>query len=210
MASLVGFREQRILIPSYRADGVIASATAPQLILPSAAPRSSVLLQNTSSSNMWIEFGSGRAKATISNGVVTSIAVTNAGFGFSYAPRIILLGGSNHQNGLNLGLGLPGQEAPSNIATAVCVMTGTAPNMSIASITVTNGGSGYSAAPYVQILNDPNDSYGAANPYNAGAGVGFELYPGQSLYEAHSIVCTDAIAVFCATVSATYFCRYTV
>ena len=93
---------------------------------------------------MWLEFGPARAKATVTNGVVTSIAVANAGFGYSYAPRIKILGGSIKGDGLNLSNGYPGTDSPSNIATAHCVMTGSAPNMTIASIVVDNGGAGYS------------------------------------------------------------------
>ena len=91
---------------------------------------------------MWYTFGSARAYATLTNGVVTSVTVVNAGFGFTYAPLIEFLGGGNKlRNSTNLGLGQPGgQDAPSNTAQAHCVMTGSAPNMSVASIVVDNGG----------------------------------------------------------------------
>ena len=88
MARVVGFTEQQNLTPVYRADGTVAAGGTAQLILPRAAPRSSILLQNTSASDtLYFEFGCARAKATVSNGKVTAITVTNAGFGFTYALR---------------------------------------------------------------------------------------------------------------------------
>lgn len=210
MAALPGFRGQTNLIPSFRFDGSITSGSAPQLILPSEGPRASLSIQNTSAANMWLEFGPARAAATVSNGVVTSVAVTNAGFGYSYPPIIMFLGGGIHSNGLNLSSGYPGQKAPNNVARAHCVMTGTAPNMSIASIVVDNGGSGYSndsrAAPYVQIMNSPNDVFGCAVP---SVGVGYLLQSQAVFYESYSIVPTDQIAVFCATPGSTFVCRIT-
>ena len=213
MAALPNFRGQSALIPKFNFDGSIASATAPQLILPQAAPRSSFSFQNASSAVLWLQFGPATAKATVTNGVVTSIAVVNGGFGYSYAPRVKLLGGGTKNNGLNLGSGYPGSDSPSNIATAHCVMTGSAPNMSIASIVVDNGGAGYSndsrAAPYVQLINDPNDEFGCANPYNSGAGSGYQVAAGASFYEAYSVVATDAVAVWGGTLGQTYVCRVT-
>jgi hypothetical protein len=203
----VGVAEQQILTPTFRADGVLAAGGTPQLVLPHAAPRSSVLIQNTSASDtLTFEFGSARATATITSGVVTSVTVTNAGFGFTYPPIIWFLGGGKHRNGAFLGLGYPNQPSPANFAVAHCVMTGAAGAMSVASIAIDNGGSNYVTAPYVQIMNDPNDPIGAALP---SATSGFQLYPGQSLYEAHSIVTTDQISVYGATTGDSWFCRFT-
>lgn len=196
--------------PGYRADGSIASASLPQLILPSSLSRSSLLLQNTSSAIMWVEMGSARAHATITGGVVTSITIDNAGFNFTKPPVIELLGGGNAGNSTYLGLGQPGAPSPNSQLTpgrpakAHAVLSGGVVN----SIVVDDGGAGYAIAPYVFIINSDLDPYGCADP-SANSGSGFQLYPGQSLYEAHSVVVTDPIALFCATISSSYFCRYT-
>ena len=203
MARVVGFTEQQNLTPVYRADGTIAAGGTPQLILPRAAPRSSILLQNTSGTDtLYFEFGCARAKATVSGGVVTAITVTNAGFGFTYPPIVRFLGGGNASNGRDLGVGYPNQLAPSNYATAHCVLSSGA----ISSIVIDNPGSGYDCAPYVQLLNDANDNNGAAVP---SATSGFKLAPGASLYQAYNVVTTDAIAVYGATTGNSWFCQYT-
>ena len=203
MARVVGFTEQQVLTPVYRADGTIATGGTPQLVLPRAAPRSSVLIQNTSTSDtLTFEFGCARAKATVTNGKVTAITVTNAGFGFTYAPRVLFLGGGNPANGLDLGVGYPNQYAPSDYAAAHCVLSGG----SISSIVIDDGGSGYDCAPYVQLLNDPNDNYGCAVP---SATSGYKLAPGASLYQAYNVVTTDAISVYGATTGDSWFCQYT-
>ena len=125
MARVVGFTEQQVLTPTYRADGAVTTGGTPQLILPRAAPRSSILIQNTSTSDtITLEFGCARATATVTNGMVTAITVTNAGFGFTYAPSVHFLGGGNMSNGRDLGVGYPNQLAPSNYASAHCVMSG--------------------------------------------------------------------------------------
>ena len=203
MARVVGFTEQQNLTPVYRADGTVAAGGTAQLILPRAAPRSSIIIQNTSTSDtITLEFGCARATATVTNGKVTAITVTNAGFGFTYAPSVHFLGGGNMYNGRDLGLGYPNQLAPSNFATAHCVLS----NGSISSIVIDNPGAGYDCAPYVLLLNDPNDNYGAAAP---SATSGFKLNPGQWLQQDSSIVHTDAVAVYGATTGDSWFCQYT-
>ena len=206
-----GIGEQIVSINGYRADGTIASNSAPQLILPNAAPRSSVLLQNASDTVMYFEFGSARASATITNGVVTSCTVLNAGFGFTYAPLVQFVGGGSNGNGRNLGVGYPSQISPSNTATAQCVMTSDgygAGKSKVSSITITNGGANYATAPYVRLINDPNDAFGCADP-SLSSGTGLVLYPGQSIYEAHSVVTTDPVSVWCSATGKKFFCRYT-
>lgn len=203
MARIVGFSEQQVLTPVYRADGTIATGGTPQLILPRAAPRSSVLIQNTSASDsIFIEFGSARATATVSGGKVTNITITNAGFGYTYAPVVRFLGGGNILNGRDLGLGYPDQYSPSNVATAHCVLSGG----TISSIVIDNAGSGYDCAPYVQLLNDPNDNYGCAAPSTTS---GYKLTAGSSIYQAYNIVTTDAIAVYGPNGGNSWFCQYT-
>ena len=203
MARVVGFTEQQNLTPVYRADGTVAAGGTAQLILPRAAPRSSIIIQNTSTSDtITLEFGCARATATVTNGKVTAITVTNAGFGYTYPPSVHFLGGGNMSNGRDLGVGYPNQLAPSNYASAHCVMSGG----SISSIVIDNPGSGYDCAPYVQLLNDPNDNYGAAAP---SATSGYKLAPNAVFRESYNVVTTDAIAVYGATTGDSWFCQYT-
>jgi hypothetical protein len=203
MARVVGFTEQQNLTPVYRADGSIAAGGTPQLILPRAAPRSSIIIQNTSTTNtIYLEFGCARATATVSGGKVTAVTVTNAGFGFTYPPLVHFLGGGNILNGRDLGVGYPNQNAPSNYATAHCVLSGGA----ISSIVIDNPGSGYDCAPYVQLLNDANDNYGSAVP---SATVGYKLTAGSVFRESYNVVTTDTIAVYGGTTSDSWFCMYT-
>jgi len=203
MARIIGFTEQQVLTPVYRADGKIASGGTAQLILPRAAPRSSLLLQNTSSSDtLYFEFGGARATATLSNGAVSSFTITNAGFGYTYPPSVHFLGGGNALNGRDLGVGYPNQAAPSNYATAHCVLTSGA----VSSIVIDNPGSGYDIAPYILLLNDPNDNFGAAVPSTSS---GFKLSPGQWLQQDSSVVSTDQVSVYGATTNDSWFCQYT-
>ena len=203
MARVVGFGEQQVLLPLYRADGSVAAGGTAQLILPRAAPRSSITIQNTSSTDtIVLEFGSARATATLSGGKVSSITVTNAGFGYTYPPYVRFLGGGNIGNGRDLGLGYPNQSAPSNFATAHCVLTAGA----VSSIVIDNPGSGYDCAPYVQLLNDPNDNYGCAAPTSS---VGYKLAPGAVYERSYNVVSTDAIAVYGPTTGNSWFCSYT-
>jgi hypothetical protein len=207
MAALPNFRGQTNLIRGYRFDGAIASAVAPQLILPEAAPRSSVSIQNTSNAAMWLDFGGARAAAVVSGGSVVSVSVTNGGFGYAYPPVIRFMGGAaDPGNGRFLGIGYPGHPAPSRPARAHAVLVGGV----VTSIVVDDGGAGYSSIPpYVHLANDPQDPFGCASPYGAGAGAGYQLAPGSTWYEAFSVVATETVAVWSATVSATYACRIT-
>ena len=203
MARVVGFGEQQVLLPLYRADGSVAAGGTAQLILPRAAPRSSITIQNTSSTDtIVLEFGSARATATLSGGKVSSITVTNAGFGYTYPPYVRFLGGGYIGNGRDLGLGYPNQNAPSNFATAHCVLTAGA----VSSIVIDNPGSGYDCAPYVQLLNDPNDNYGCAAPTSS---VGYKLPPNTVYHQSYNVISTDAIAVYGPTTGNTWFCSYT-
>lgn len=211
---LVGANEQHVRHPTFWADGVIASATLPQLVLPESSARSSLFFMNTSGAIMWYGFGSARATCTISAGKVATVTVTNAGFGFTRAPKVQFLGGGIlpqagviPANSSYVGGAGPGFPSPSDRASGRAVLTGSA----VSSIVVDNAGSGYVTAPMVFISNDILDPNGAFDPsalQNAAAGSGFQLYPGQSIYESHTSVTTDPLAVFCATLNSTFACRY--
>jgi hypothetical protein len=192
----------------YDASSTIASATAPQLILPRRNSCSHLMVQNISTAAMYLEFGSARAVATITNGQVSAVTVTNPGFGFSLAPTIQFRGGGANGFPGFIGSSEPLSPPPGDPAQAHCVMTGAAPNMSVQSIVIDNPGAGYLFPPYVQILNDPKDPNGCADPSQS-AGVGILLGAAGGSYYLNGTACpTDALALFCATIGAAFTCKW--
>ena len=178
--------------------------------------RSHLILQNLSNGPLWFEFGSARASATITNGVVTSVTVTNAGFNFTRAPKVLFMGGGGGDgsggqyagsgNTSYVGLGQPNGWAPSNPAKGRAIMTGSAPNQSVASIAVDSGGSNYLCAPYVFLHDDRLDPNGVAVP---SAGIGLMLTANSPPYVVNGSTCTtDAIAVFGATAGQGFLCKW--
>lgn len=196
--------EQQTRHFSFDASGSIASGVAPQLVLPESRSRCSLFFQNVSAAPMWYQFGGARATATITNGVVTSVTVTNAGFGYTMPPIIRFYGGA-YLNGTppSLGAGLYGFPSPTNGATAAATLSAGA----VSAITVINGGSGYETAPYVHVTNREIDPFGAFDP-SASGGSGFQLAAGQSIYQAYSSCTTDALSVFCATSGSNFTCLW--
>lgn len=199
-------RGQKYRDLTYDASGTIASGGTAQLILPERLSTSFMMIQNISDTTMYFQFGCGFATASLTNGVVSSVAVVDAGAGFTYAPVIEFLGGGQGGNGLFQGPGQPGYQSPSNPATAVCNMTGSAGNLSISTISVTHGGSRYIKAPYVQITNDPKDPNGYGVP---SATRGFALVAnGGSLVLNGTACTTDPLSVFCASSSKAFTCKW--
>lgn len=208
---LLGAGNQSGFHNMYDASGTITSGGTAQLVLPIALSRSSLVFVNDSDTNMYLEIGGARATASLSSGAVSSCSVTNVGFGYSRPPSVVFLGGtlSNRASSPTYtGQGLPCWPSPSNPAQARCVMTGSAPNQTVSSITIDNPGSGYAYPPIVMLINDPLDLYGAAVP---SAGVGILLLANGGNYTANGSICTtDQISVFCATISKAFTCKYTV
>jgi hypothetical protein len=194
----------------YIADGTITAGGTAQLVLGRSMSRTLLKLQNLSLGPLYFEFGSARATATITNGAVTAVTVTNAGGGFSYAPVIEFLGGGGNDgptaNPSYLGLAQDGAPSPSRPAKARCIMTGSAPNMSVASIVIDNPGAKYLCPPYVFIRNSDLDPNGFAAP-SATSGM---LLSGQSApFILNGTAChTDPVSVFGATTGAAYLCRW--
>ncbi len=199
----VGTRGQQVRDVEYVADSSIASGGTAQLVLPEAKSRSYLFIQNLSDTDMYFEFGSARATATLTGGAVSSCSVTNAGFGFTYPPKIEFLGGSYcvPKNTASVGVGQPGYPAPSRPAQASCVLTTGA----VSSIQIDDPGAGYIVAPYVLITNSLRDPVGCALP---ASGVGMYLGGGQSFYRNGTTCPTDAIAVFCAASSKKFLVRW--
>ncbi len=210
MAALVGIRGQQYADRLFDASGTIATGGTAQLLLPVAKTRTSLIIENISDTNMLVDFGSARATATLTTGSVSSCSVTNVGFGFSRPPKITFLSGSwdNPNNTIPTYAlqGLPDWSPPSNVASAHCVMSGSAPNQTIGSIVIDNPGSGYLYPPYVLIENDPLDPFGCAAP---SATVGILLLASGGSYTANGSVCTTSqISIFCATSTKAFTCKY--
>jgi hypothetical protein len=191
---------------TFRADGTIASISAPQLVLPEQWQRSYLKFQNVSNNIMYVEFGSARAHATLTSGAVTAVTVDNGGFGFTLPPNVEFLGGGGGGNTTRVGTLDPFGPAPQEYgkpAQAHAVLTAGV----VTSIVIDDPGSNYLVAPYVRLTNNPLDFIGCADP-SLNSGTGCILYPGDWLTDEHMSVPTDQMAVFCATISSPFFCRY--
>lgn len=211
MGALAQIKNQITTIQLFDKSGSITSGGTAQILMPISYQRSSLILQNISDTNMFVEFGGARASATLTSGAVSSISITNSGFNYTKAPTVIFYGGGNTGNNYNnpnfLSAGLPDYPAPSNIATGHCVMTGSAGNLSVASITIDNPGSGYINAPFVYLQNDPQDPFGCATP-SATSGISLLANGGNMVFNG-SVCPTDQIAIFCATTAKVYTAKFT-
>lgn len=193
---------------TFRADGTLASGSAPQLVLPQALARCNFVVQNISVSTMWLEMGCARATATISGGVVNSITVGNGGFGFTLPPSVEVKGGAggyvtSTASGWN-GIGLIGSPDPVGVN-----LTTTPPNYFrpcrahavlstgvVSSIVIDDGGAGYVNPPEVLLFNNALDPFGCADP-SVGSGSGIELSASGGAFSYSGTACpTDALALF--------------
>lgn len=210
MSALPGITGQNLRIRLFDASGTITSGGTAQIVLPEAKMRSSLLIENISDTDMFIEIGAARATAAITTGAVSSISVTNAGLGYSIAPTVKFVGGA-YPGSLTtaLTLSLPSDASwpsPQHVAKAHCVMTGSAPNMTISSIVIDDGGSGYQYPPYVELTNSLLDPWGAAVPSTTS---GILLKSSGGSYTSNGTVCTtDQISIFCASSSKAFTVKY--
>ena len=196
----------------YDVSGTIASNSAPQLVMPKMPSRSSFEIVNMSSAIMYIGFGGATATCTINSGKVNAITVVNAGFNYTKAPIVRFIGGGNTSWNQNNSTFLGGQAvnypAPGNVATGTCVMTGSAGNLSVSSITINNPGSNYAIAPIIFLENDPNDPYGAFNPSATNPGSILLSANGGSYYRNHTTCFIDAISISCGTSTSVFTAKY--
>ena len=206
---LPGAKAQTNSDPYYDASGTITSGAAPQLIRPMVPSCSHFLFQNLhATAVMFLDFGSARATATVTNGAVSAITVTNGGFGFTYPPVVRFAGGGHAGNMKYLGLNQPGGDGPTSsqvagrTAKARAVLTGGV----VTSFTIDDPGAGYVIAPYVFIANTGLDPYGCASPLTSStAGGAIEVNALGGSYYVNGTVCpTDAVAVFSSTAGAPF------
>lgn len=206
-----GFRGQTFQTPLRDFSGTITAGGTAQLVLPRIVGRVYLLVQNISSGPMAIGIGHPTATATITSGGVSSVAVNNAGMGFTYPPLVSFLGGArfgtsgtanSFVDGVGGGIGFPN---PTVQASAHAVMTGSAGNLSVSSIVMDNIGSGYISAPYVVLTNDPRDPYGCTTP---SASSGIQLSSGSAPFiQENSVVTTDTVAIWGATTGQAFTCK---
>lgn len=209
MGSLVGLRGQNTTLNLYDVSGVIASNTTPQLILPVQLGRSSLIIQNISTHNMYITTGAPPATCTLSSGTVSTVTAGNAGQGYSIAPTVHFYGGANANRSsyptYTLS-GTPDYPSPSHPATAHCVMTGSAPNMTISSIVIDDPGVGYAYPPFVFLRNSSLDPFGFSIPSTSN---GIQLIAVGGSYTSNGSICTtDQIGIVGTTTSDPFVCKF--
>lgn len=173
--------------------GSITTGGTPQLIMPVGTTRTFMMIQNTSAANLRVGIGPALATASISGGAVSSIAVANAGIGYTKPPQVRIVGG------IGGGYGFPAPASEATMASAHAVLSGA----TIGSIVVDNGGSGYTSAPYVYLENDPRDPTGS---YAPSATAGALLTPGGSWVWECTTVTQDAVSIYGATTGQTFEC----
>ena len=212
MAIPQGIPGQATRVQTYRADLTITTGSVSQLLLPLSLSRSYLSIQCASA--IRLESGSARATATLTGGAVTSVTVTNGGFGFTKPPAVQFLAGAPYGTyGPAIGgCGLPGYAAPNGLtqagvkskpAKAHAVLTAGV----VTSIVIDDPGAGYGFAPYVQMTNSHADPFGCADAnYNTTAS-GLTIAAGGN-YFPPGVVPTQQIAVWCATQSAYVYCEW--
>jgi hypothetical protein len=204
---LVGSRDQAQQDFYFDASGTIIAGGTAQLLLPQRKSCSHLVIVNNSTGALVVQFGVLPGIATLTGGVVSSVSVPDAGFGFKAAPDIEFLGGGASNDPTTFGATMPGWPAPFNPARGIAVMgTSTLGGLQINSISVTFGGSGYLAPPYVMIRPRRTDPTGVGIP---SAAAGIPLTASGGSYSINGTSCpTDAIAIWGATTSQAFACKW--
>lgn len=204
---LVGANQQQVRHPLF--DATVALTGSAQLVLPVNYARSFLMLQNLSAHSMAIEIGSARATATLTNGAVSSLTITNAGFGMKAPPIVEMIGGGFGGNTAFSPAGMIAYPNPQGgvgnggtVARVRAVLTSGA----VTSFVIDDGGFGYQVAPYVLIRNSDLDPFGAPIPALASAGI---ILPTASAPIVLNGTCcpTDAISVI-GTTSDVLLCKW--
>ena len=143
---------------------------------------------------------------------MTSVAVSDAGFGLTAAPTVTPLGGAVSGGGVP-GWPSPGSLGPNNVlysgSPAIITANTSASGLGglqIASFTVVSGGSGYASAPFVSITAQGTDPTGVGIA-SATAGIPV-LANGGSYYNNGPSCPTTAISVWGATTNQAYTIKW--
>lgn len=200
---LVGVRGQYALDHLYDASGTITAGGTSQRLLPQQKSRSYLMIVNNSSGALYVDFGGARATAALTNGVVTSFSVPNAGQGYTLPPKVHCYGGGPPERNTLAGLSAtdPTWPSPSNFAHGVVTLSGGA----VASIAVSNGGAGYLQAPFVFLENASGDANGVVLASTSSIPL---LTQGSALIFDASNCPTDAVAIFGASTSQAFICKF--
>jgi len=204
---LVGVRGQQQIDDYFDASGTITAGNTPQLLLPQRKSCSAFLFQNLSSGALMVQSGVLPATAHLTSGVVSSVTVNDAGFGFNAPPTVLFYGGGNANDPASYGATMPGWPSPMHPAQGIAVIGSSSISGSqINSISITDGGSGYLVAPYVFIQALRTDPTGVGIP-SATVGI---LVPGAGgLLSIVDLTCpTSALSVWGATTGQAYTCKW--
>ena len=199
---LIGAKGQQLVDDYYDNSGTITAGGTAQLLLPQRKACSHLVIANNSTGVLMVQFGIRPAVATLTSGVVTSVTVPDAGFGFLYPPTLLFLGGGNiNDPTMSTGATMPDWPSVNSPAQARAVLTAGA----ISSVLLDNGGSGYLAAPYVFIQADRRDPTGVGIP---SATVGIPIAAGGAYYVNGTACPTSAIAIWGATTGQAFTCKW--
>lgn len=183
-------------------SGTVTAGGTAQIILPQQPRRCLLLLENTSAGDLFFGVGPATATATISGGKVTSVAVANAGLGYTIPPLVQFLGGlvdGDYQQAPGAGAFPVGYTFRP--AAALAALSGGA----VSAITVSDGGAGYVVAPRVYLLNPLPQLGGGA--YLPSATLGIQLKPGGSAIYGSDSCPWSAVSVFGATTGQAFVCQ---
>ena len=219
MSALTGVRGQTQRDAVFATTITIGSGGGQYLVLPEHRSRSFLEICTTSAYVGYIAIGAGEATAAITSGAVSGITLVNSGFGYTYAPQVILWGGGSEGNSTFIGCGAPMYGPPGSTAGAQPIALGSlgtpatahavvSSNGTLTSIAVDMPGSGYVCAPHVQLLNNTNDPNGCASPYVNSVGVGRVVTSANPLYYNGTACPTSPVAVYCATSGAQFFVKW--
>lgn len=200
---MVGTAGQQHADDYYDYSGTITTGGTAQLCLPQRKSCSFLMIVNNSSGPLTIEFGLQRATAVLTGTAVSSITLVNNYFGLIYPPTVTILGGGN-ANDPTMGTGatMPDWPSPFNPAQAVATISGG----SVSAITVSNGGSGYTAPPYVYLTPDRRDPTGVGQ---CSLTFGSTLTSYGSNYYVNGTMCpTSAISIWGATTGQAYSVKW--
>lgn len=199
---LPGSRDQQQIDQLFDNSGTIASGGTAQLVVPQSKSRSLLFIENTSTAALLVQIGINPSVATLTNGVVSSVAVSDVGFGFLVPPTVQFLGGGNSNDPATKGATAPLWPAPNNAANGHAVLA----NGTISSIVVDYGGSGYLVPPYVLVTADRTDPTGVGLPT---ATTGILLAASGGTIRFDSTVCpTSAVSIYGGTTGLTYTCKW--